>query len=129
MITFFNDSELCKWLWSKPLQGELQNFVTFQNSAKMHKDKSKPGPSGMLRNQAYSLPGKWGGRDCLIPINVQVIWELKQTLGGDAILEFTSAEFSEKAKDAYDNLGLNELTFMNVWFVFDTMKGRLLVNI
>jgi len=82
----------------------------------------------MSRNQAYSLLEKWGGRDFLMPIDIEMVQEIKQTMGGDSILEFNLAEFSEKAQEAYNTLGLNELSFLNVWEVYSVMKQLLFTS-
>lgn len=87
----------------------------------MRKDKNKPGPSGMSRNQAFVLPEKWGGRNCLIPVDVEVIREIKAAMGGDALLAFVSDEFDARAQEVYDSLLIVELTFQNVWAVFSAM--------
>ena len=39
-------------------------------------------------------------------------------MGGDEILEFVSAEFSQRAQAAYDTLGVVDLNLENVWHVF-----------
>jgi hypothetical protein len=79
----------------------------------------------MSRNQAYSLPEKWGGRDYLMPIDFQVV-RYQTSYGGDSIfLEFTSAEYSEKAQGVYDTLELEELSFLIVWDVYNAMKEQL----
>ena len=85
------------------------------------KDDSKPGPSGMSRNEAFSLPESWGGQNCLLPIDAGVIQKIKAAMGGNVILEFTSSEFSKCAQAAYDSLAILELTFQNVWAVFMNM--------
>jgi hypothetical protein len=103
------------------LRKELKSFVDFRNCVRMRKDKEKPGPSGMSRNEAFSLPEKWGGRNCLLPVDVSVIREIKSAMGGDALLEFVSPEFSECAQIAYDSLNISELTFQNVWTIFTAM--------
>src|ERR1700678_411571 len=115
-------SELCQWLWPKLLQKELDTFMEFRNGCKMHKDKNKPGPSGMSRNDAFSLPEDWGGRDCLLRLeDLSVVSELKEELGGDALISFSTREFSAHAQVVYDSLELVQLTFENVWVVFLTM--------
>jgi hypothetical protein len=103
------------------LQQELNAFKDYRNGARMRKDKSKPGPSGMSRDHAYLFPESWGGRDCLLPVDVQVIREMKEALGGDSLLEFVSAEFANRAQVAYDTLNISKLTFQNVWAVFTQM--------
>lgn len=84
----------------------------------MRKDTEKAGPSGMSRNEAFSLPQNWGGRDCLLPVNRDVVHELKEAMGGDQILEFVSREFSERAEVAYNSLEVMNLTIENVWYIF-----------
>jgi hypothetical protein len=98
--------------------------MEFRNGCKMRKDKNKPGPSGMSRNDAFSLPEEWGGRDCLLklePEALSIISELKEELGGDALISFSTPEFAARAQVVYDSLGIIQLTFENVWVVFITM--------
>jgi hypothetical protein len=75
----------------------------------------------MSRNEAFSLPESWGGRNCLLPVNVDVIREIKAAMGGDAILNFVSDEFAARAQVAYDSLHISELTLANIWQVFTAM--------
>jgi hypothetical protein len=91
----------------------------------MRKMHNKPGPSGVSRNEAYSLPEKWGGRNCLIPVDLSLIREMKEQLGGPAIMEFTSVDFSRRARTVYDALHISKLSFENVWDVFDAVYTRL----
>ena len=84
----------------------------------MHRNRDKAGPSGMSRNDAFSLPESWGGRDCLLPIEVGPIRELKKAMGGEEILQFVSSDYAERADAAYNGLGIAKLTFDNVWAVF-----------
>ncbi|KAG9316859.1 hypothetical protein JVU11DRAFT_2931 [Chiua virens] len=93
-----NQYELCQWIWSKLLCKDLQEMMDFHNGTRMRKDNDKIGPSGMSRNDAFSLPEQWGGRNCLLPIDMNVIREIKAEMGGDALLEFTSVEFSARAQ-------------------------------
>jgi hypothetical protein len=87
----------------------------------MHKDASKPGPSGMSRDHAFMFPESWGGCNCLLPVDISVIRELKESLGGDALLDFVSTEFSIHAQMAYNSLNISELTFENVWAIFTNL--------
>ena len=95
--------------------------MDFRNGAQMRNDKEKEGPSGMSRNEAFSLPESWGGRDCLLEVNMTVIRKLKEAMGGDGILEFVSVEFSQHAQAAYDTLGITDLNLENVWPVFSDL--------
>jgi hypothetical protein len=95
--------------------------MDFWNGARMRKDNAKVGPSGMSRNEAFSLPESWGGRNCLLPVDIAIIRELKEAMGGSALLQFTSIEFSQLAQASYDTLNVAELTFENVWSVFNVL--------
>jgi hypothetical protein len=114
-------SELCQWLWPKLLRAELAEFMEFHNGVRMRTDKQKPGPSGMSRNEAFSMPEQWGGRNCLLPIDVNIIREIKDAMGGDSFLEFTTPEFSAQCEAAYNSLGISKLTAENVWHVFQAL--------
>lgn len=95
--------------------------MAVRNAMRMRKDNNKPGPSGMSRNTAYALPEKWGGRACLMPVDVDVIRGIKESMGGDALLAFTSAVFDQRAQIVYDSLAVVDLNFDNVWDVFTAM--------
>lgn len=96
--------------------------MEFRNGVKMRKDNEKPGPSGMSRNEAFSMPEAWDGRNCLLPIDRKVIREMKEQLGGPTFLEFVSPEFAEHAQEVYDSIGVGDgLTQENVWMVFESM--------
>lgn len=118
-------SELCEWLWPKLLRKKLAEFMESRNSYKSRKDPNKPGPSGMSRNVAFSLPHKWGGQNLLLPVDVTLIQEIKEHMGGDQILEFVSAEYSAQVQGIYDELGVQNLDFGNVWEVFKSLLARL----
>jgi hypothetical protein len=92
--------------------------MDFQNGAQMCKDNNKVGPSGMSQNEAFSLPESWGGCNCLLEVDMAVVRELKEAMGGDKILEFVSIEFSERVQAAYDTLEIVDLNLKNVWYVF-----------
>jgi hypothetical protein len=78
----------------------------------------------MSRNVAYSLPHLWGGRNCILPIKgeqLNTIRVLKEALGGERLIAFTSEEFSDQAQTVYEGLNIHELTSKNVWHVFHAM--------
>jgi hypothetical protein len=88
----------------------------------MRKDNKKAGPSGCSRNDAFTLYQEHGLKDYLLPIdNMDLIRELKASMGGDEILEFVPAEFSERAESAYITLEIEKLTMENVWVVFNEL--------
>jgi hypothetical protein len=48
-----------------------------------------------------------------------IIREIKVAM--DAILDFVPVEFSQRAQMAFDFLGISELTYQNIWTVFEAM--------
>lgn len=95
--------------------------MAFRNGVRMRKQKEKPGPSGMSRNEAFSMPEKWGGRNCLLPVDVEVVRQIKEEMGGDSLLAFVTDDYSQQAQAAYDTLGVEKLTLENVWDVFQAL--------
>ncbi|KAG6859443.1 hypothetical protein C0991_000686 [Blastosporella zonata] len=111
--------ELCKWLWAKLLQKVLKQFMKERNSFKSQKDNKKPGPSGMSRNTALKFPKHWGGDNRLLEVDLDVI--IKQEMGGDQLLAFSTPEFANCAQAAYESLQVQDLTFENVWPVLKAL--------
>jgi hypothetical protein len=96
--------------------------MEFRNGVPVRKDKGKPGPSGMSRNHAFSLPAEWDGRDCILKIDdMRVIKEMKEQLGGHDLISFSTCEFAALAQAAYDSLEIIKLTQENVWSIFTAM--------
>lgn len=121
---FYSTSQLSQWLWSKTLQLALDGFTKMRNAQKMRKDNEKAGPSGCSRNEAFFLPQNFGLVDKLLPLNddqLKIVSEIKEFMGGDALLAFASPEFSEKAEIAYQSLGVTELTIHNAWHIFEAL--------
>lgn len=121
-------NELCQWLWSRLLQRELKSFMDFRNGARVRKIKEKPGPSGMSRDYAFSVPESWGGRNCLLQVDVAVVRQMKEALGGEALLEFVSPEFAARACSVYESLKISELRFENAWDVFAAMRPLMVAS-
>ena len=69
--------------------------MEFRNGVQMRKDKNKAGLSGCSRNEAFSLYHQWGGHDCLLPVDVNVVREMKNLMGGDELLSFVPSAFAE----------------------------------
>lgn len=61
------------------------------------------------------LTASFGSLTCLLSTSSRRKW------GGDALLEFVSPEFGARAEDAYESLAVSELTFRNVWEVFQAL--------
>lgn len=120
-------SELCQFLWSCIIQAELDATVEFRNTAPMRSQRDKPGPSGKdakTREIAYELYENWGGKDCKLDVPVDVAEKMKADLGGDALLEFTTAEFSQRAQAVLDTLQPVGMTLENGWKLFRVMLPR-----
>jgi hypothetical protein len=117
-------SELGAWLWSKVLQRMLDDHMEAMNGKLVRKDKTKAGPSGMSRNEAFSLPHLWDCCDCLLPLSpeqLETVEELKEAMGGEKLLEFVLEKFSERARQVYNGLNIRNLTSKNAWDVFHHM--------
>jgi hypothetical protein len=114
-------SETCQWLWSKLLQKVTDEFMESRNAYRSRKDNKKAGPSGMSRNIAFSLPHTWGGKNCILPIDRDVVRQIKAEMGGDDILAFVDRDFADRAETAYESLGIVDLNFNNVWSIFSRM--------
>ncbi|KAJ7210229.1 hypothetical protein C8J57DRAFT_1454178 [Mycena rebaudengoi] len=113
--------ELCQWLWHRVLQADLDHYVATRNAMKMRLQREKPGPSGVYRNTAFSLYERWGGKNCLLPVNVEVIRQMKKDMGGDDLIAFSTPEFAARAQEVYDSLLITTLTQQNIWSVFTAM--------
>ncbi|KDR70412.1 hypothetical protein GALMADRAFT_230064 [Galerina marginata CBS 339.88] len=122
--------QLCQWLWPKLLRKLAKEFMDSRNSYKSRLDHNKPGPSGISRNEAFSLPHKWGGRQCLLDVNMDVIRELKDIIsGGEDMFRFplVTAQFEREADKIYESLHIEDLSLCNVWSIFSAMLPLLLV--
>ena len=117
-------SQLVQWLWPKLLRKIAGEFMESRNSYKSRRDNTKPGPSGMSRNEAYSLPHKWGGQQCLLDVDLDVVREIKDFISnGEDLFRFplVTVEFEKAAEDAYETLHIQDLSLTNVWNVFTMM--------
>jgi hypothetical protein len=45
---------------------------------------------------------------------------MKEDIGGDQLIAFSTPEFAERAEEVFESLGVN-LTMQNVWDVFQAM--------
>jgi len=80
--------------------------------------------SGVSPNIAFSLFKEYGSVDCLqriSPEQLQLIRELKQEIGGEKLIEFVPLAFAERCKEVLESLRITELTFDNVWVVFEDL--------
>ncbi|KAF8182784.1 hypothetical protein K438DRAFT_1600522, partial [Mycena galopus ATCC 62051] len=116
--------QLCYWLWPRILQQDLDKWAALRNGIPIRKQAGKAGPSGikaMSRNEAFALHDSWGGVNYLQTVDVGVICQLKEDIGGEELIRFTSPEFSARAQEAFESLGSPALTQTNIWLVFERM--------
>ena len=60
----------------------------------------------------------------LLPLNddqLKIVSEIKCAMGGDALLDFVSPEYSIQFEAAYGSLGVAELTMHNAWHIFEAL--------
>ena len=116
--------QLCQWLWPKLLQKLLKEFMESRNSYKSRLDHNKPGPSSMSRNEAFSLPHLWGGKQCLLDVNMDIIQELKDIISeGKDMFHFplVTPQFEHNADNIYESLHIQDLSLCNIWSIFSSM--------
>ncbi|TBU22809.1 hypothetical protein BD311DRAFT_675229 [Dichomitus squalens] len=114
--------ELVQWLWPKLIQQELDKLCTSLNNHKPRRVAGKLIPTGVAPNIAYTMPESYGGQPGgLQPVDIKLIDELMEDLGGEDLIWFVSREYEAHAEQVYASLGVGELTFHNVWDVFTRM--------
>ena len=95
-----------------------------RNSYKSRLDRNKTGPSGMSRNEAFSLLHLWGGRQCLLDVNMDVIRELKDIISeGEDMFRFplVTPQFEHDADDVYESLHIQDLVTSMLPLLFPAM--------
>lgn len=111
------------WLWPSIMQRELDKFRRFANNRRVRKQKDKALPSGVTPNFSYNLPERFGGRDCLQPVNVAVVEEILQDMEEqkNALTDWgVPPVFAARAEAASIQAGIRiqEVTMDNAWSVF-----------
>lgn len=67
------------------------------------------------------MPHRYGLKDDLLAIDVDVVRDIKKEMGGDKLLQFVPVELSERFEVAYSSLCIEKLTMENVWVVFQRL--------
>ena len=114
-------SELVQWLWPKLIQQELDGFKERMNNHKVRSDINKMNPSGVSPNVCYALCQKYGGENCLQPIDIALVRGLMEDIGGEDLVHFVSLEYATRVQGVYDGLNVGKLSFENVWLIFSAM--------
>jgi len=88
------------------------------NDHKVCFDKNKSLPSGVLPNITFALFHKYNAINCLQPVDVAVVHNLMEEIGGEELIQFVYPEYAACAQAAFNTLQITSLTFDNVWIVF-----------
>ena len=117
------------WLWPRLIQEELDHFRLFANTRKIRKQRNKILPSGVSPHYAYTFPERFGGCDCLQPVDVSIIKEILDDMKPEQ--QFLTdwgvpPEFAVQCADALQRIGLVEpVNLKNVWVVFNAILNVL----
>jgi hypothetical protein len=114
-----------QWLWPALIQAELDKLCHHFNNHVSRKDRGKQLPSGCSPDVAMALYQKYGGENCLQPVDTNVIDALIAEMGSSEILQFVPPAYAEQAQKVYDSLRIGELAFQNVWNIFSRMLPRM----
>lgn len=98
----------------------MDSFRNRINNHTTRTNKEKVLPSGVSPNVAYTLYEELGGKQCLIPVDREVIKALMDEIGED-VIRFVSREYEARAEAAFATLGISKLTKENIWRVFVDM--------
>ena len=103
------------WLWPPLMQRELDKFCHFANNRRVRKQINKHLPSGVTPSFSYTFPERRGGRDCLQPVDTEVVEEILQDVEAEkkALTDWgVSADFVARAEEAARRLDIriHELT-------------------
>ena len=91
------------------------------NAHKVRFDKAKKLPSGVSPNISYALPERYGGHDCLQPVDRDVVRKLMEDIGGEDLIRFVDEHYALRAQRVFDSLHIESVTLANVWEVFQKM--------
>lgn len=106
------------------MQKELDKFMEISNSRRTRKQREKALPSGYAPKYIYEHPERFGGRQCLHPVDVEAVKEIMAGLEEDYITNTdwgVPEEFTEQATAALAQLEVEEVTMGNVWLVFNSI--------
>ena len=91
------------------------------NAHKPRWDPQKVNPSGVSPNVAFALPEKYNGLNCLRKFtqdSLELLRQLKQQLHPEELMQFVPPDFATRCQEALDSLDLVQLSFTNVWTVY-----------
>lgn len=115
------------WLWFPLVQRSLDRFCLQQNNHRVRRQADKVLPSGGTPDEFYKNPTAYGGKHCLVTVDMDVLDQLLDGCAdGYAKMRYVDEAFEELAEAAYIALGSPEVTVHTVWIVFRRMIGQLL---
>jgi uncharacterized protein YjeT (DUF2065 family) len=95
-----------------------------RNGQKMRKNKKKFGPSACSRNEVFALPGDHRLTNCLLSLNeeqLRIVSEVKEAVGGSALLDFVPPECAARFEAALCTLSVKKLRMSNAWSIFSAL--------
>lgn len=118
--------ELAMWLWPPILQKELDRFCDLANNRRVRKQNDKVLPSGVTPNTAYRFPDRFGGENCLQPVDINIVDEILRDLAPNVVIMTdwgVSPELAARAEQALAELHIakENMTLTNAWVIFSAI--------
>ena len=98
--------------------------MSARNGVKPRKDDKKAGPSGVSRNDVFSMPEKYGLKNMLLPLNkaqLKIVAEIKMAMGGEDIIAFVPRDFADRDEAILATLKVSKISMEIEWEVFECM--------
>lgn len=114
---------LFKWLWPKILQVSLDAFSEYWNNHRIRSQPDKPNISGTTPRQAFTVPLSFGGQDCRIIVDRQVIDDLRAEIpvSREDSMHWVDDQFSDRVQVAYETIGSPKLCLQSGWAIFSQL--------
>ncbi|KZS89724.1 hypothetical protein SISNIDRAFT_416609, partial [Sistotremastrum niveocremeum HHB9708] len=111
--------QIANWLWFPLVQADLDNYTKFQNAHRVRKQAKKLLPCQGTPNEFYALPQRFNGEHCLIPVDLDVVDSILDTMDeGRELMRYVDADMEEIIEEAYVEIGAPKATFETAWGVF-----------
>ena len=118
--------QISNWIWFPLIQHELDLFIDRQNAHRIHKQPERALPSGGRPDQFYTNPSLYGGKHCLIPVDMKEIDELlEDSQDGVSHMRYVDEMFEPLAEEAYQVIGVPDIKLETAWIVFRQLVGQL----
>jgi hypothetical protein len=110
-----------QWLWPLLIHQELNEVKELFNNHPIHHNRNKLLPLGVSPNMAYATFKDYGAINCLQQVDIAVVHRLKESIGGENLVQFVSPEYAAWCRTVYETLGIQKVTLQNVWIIFSSM--------